>query len=116
MYPREEARKGLERDVTGFKLLQQAFQEIIDKTSRRIEEVKYLGKEIYGVDLHDVKSAGAQFQMLLEKGEGRYLDWARLIAEGMMLEEGRERLKRRKMELELMLKLLKDTLGGGEKD
>ena len=116
MYSREEARKRLERDVMGFKVLRKAFQEIIDKTSRRIEEVKYVGKKIYGMDVYDPKTAGEQFHVLSEKGEEKFLDWARLISEGMMLEAGREYLKKRGLELELMLEMLEDTLARGEED
>jgi len=110
MYSREEARKRLEQDIMGFRIMGKAFQEIIDEASRRIEEIKYLGKEIYGVDLHDVKSAGEQFRALSEKGEGEFLDWAKRLAEGIMLEEGRKCLKRRKLEAEQMLKMLRGAL------
>jgi len=116
MCSREEVRRRLEQDITGFKLLLQIFQEIIDKTSKRIKELKYLSKEIYGVELHGAKAAGEQFRMILEKGEEKFLDWARLLVEGIMLEEGRERLKKRKLETKLMLEMLKDTLVRGEED
>lgn len=116
MYSREEGRKRLERDVTGFRVLRKAFQEIIDRTSRRIEEVKHVGKEIYGMDVYDPKTAGEQFHMLSGKGERKFLDWARLITEGMMLEAGREYLTKRKVELGLMLEMLEDTLARGGED
>jgi len=115
MHPREEARKRLERDIMGFRILKKAFQEIVDKTSRRIEEIKYLGKEIYGMDLGNTKTVGEQFELLFEKkGKEKYLDWTRLVAEGMMLEAGREYLKKRQVELEFMLRMLEDTLAKSE--
>ena len=114
MYSREEEKERLERDITGFKLLQQAFQEIMDKTSKRIEEIKHLGKEIYGINVYDPLTAGEQFHLLSEKGEEEFLNWARLLPEGMLLEAGREHLEKKKAELELMLGLLENILARNE--
>lgn len=108
----------MEQNITEFKLLLQALQEIIDKASRRIEEIKSLGREIYGIDVRDneIKIVREQCHALLEKGEEEFLGWARLIEEGMLLEGGKRYLKRKKMELEVMLEMLKDILARGEKD
>lgn len=118
MYSRGEEKERLERDITGFKLLRQAFQEIMDKTSKktskRIEEIKCLGKEIYGIDVYDPLTAGEQFHLLSEKGEEEFLNWARLLPEGMLLEAGREHLEKRKAELELMLGILENILARNE--
>jgi len=99
----------------GFKLLRQAFQEIMDKALKQIEEIKYLGKEIYGMDMKNPQAAGEQFRVLSEKGEEEFLNWAGLFAEGMMLEAGMIDLKKRKATVELMLEMLEDTLAESEK-
>jgi len=106
----------LEQGIAEFKLLLQAFQEIINKTSKRIEEIRYLGREIYGIDVRDAKSTGRQCHALLEKGEEEFLGWARLIGEAMLLERGEEYLKGKKMELEVMLEMLKDILARKEEN
>ena len=108
----------MEEDIIQFKLLLQAFQEIIDKASRRIEEIKSLGGEIYGIDVRDnkIKIVREKCHALLEKGEEEFLAWGRLVGEGMLLERGKGYLKRKKMELEVMLEMLKDILARGEKD
>jgi len=108
----------LEQGIGELKLLLQAFQEIIDKTSRRIEEIKYLGKEIYGIDLRDtdLKNVRERCRTLSGKGEEEFLAWGRLIGEGMLLERGKGYLKRKKLELEVMIEMLKDILARDEKD
>ena len=110
MYPEEEARRKREQDIIEFKLLLRAFQEIIDKTSKRIEEIRCLGKEIYGINVLNPSLVKEQCHTLLEKGEEEFLDWARLIGEGLLLEDGRKHLMRRKVESELLLEVLKGFL------
>ena len=108
----------MEQDIAEFKLLLQALQEIIDKASRRIEEIKSLGREIYGIDMRDneIKIVRERCRALLEKGEEEFLAWGRLVGEGMLLERGKSYLKGKKMELGVMLEMLKDILARDERD
>lgn len=99
-----------------FKIFEKCFQELIERTTRRIENIKQLQKEFYGVDVCDVETPVEQHSKVFARGEDKFSDFARLIAEGMLLEFGRGGLEKQLEKVHSIQRLIRKVIGeGGER-
>lgn len=117
-FDEEDGRPFGKEELAVFTGFEQAFQEMIEKTTRRIEELKQLQREIYGVNVSDFRTAVKKMFEQLEKGEDKLLDLVRLLAEGMMLEHGRAGMRLDLSKVQTMLIVMKHRKNkreGGEK-